>query len=76
MIKFESLRYHCLVRWQLILKLKHVFISRWSIIIFYYRIVLQKYLEAQVLWLVTKCEIKFYDMEPQRLVVSEVGPET
>ena len=42
----------------------------------YYRIVLQKYLEAQVLWLVTKCEIKFYDMEPQRLVVSEVGPET
>ena len=32
---------------------------------FYYRIVLQKYLEAQVLWLVTKCEIKFYDMEPQ-----------
>ena len=47
-----------------------------SIIMFYYRIVLQKYLEAQVLWLVTKCEIKFYDMEPQRLVVSEVGPET
>ena len=32
---------------------------------------LQKYLEAQVLWLVTKCEIKFYDMEPQRFVVSE-----